>query len=170
MKGMDATVLRVCEAFNLNTTALPVYSCGEHLTYDKDETATGASDATALFGGTPKKTEERKPPKRSRKKTQRAEGRTVGDVDWIGRYFEGMHEDYCGDYENEWLERFYEAESFSPYLGIQWLNDPKYWETNMATLAVCSPPKTHLTVVWQRGEYRALLLCRRYFHPNSGVE
>jgi hypothetical protein len=59
MKGMDATVLRVCEAFNLNTAALPVYNCDDQLrSYeidddsDDDEPVFGASDANVLFGTT----------------------------------------------------------------------------------------------------------------------
>jgi hypothetical protein len=59
MKGMDATVLRVCEAFNLNTAALPVYNCDDKLrSYeidddsDDDEPVFGASDANVLFGTT----------------------------------------------------------------------------------------------------------------------
>jgi hypothetical protein len=170
MKGMDATVLRVCEAFNLNTAALPVYNCDTQLQdyRDEEEAVPAASDATELFGTT-KKVEQ--PPKPGRKKKQRTEGYKVGDVDWIGPRFKAMHEDYCGDYEEDWLRRFSDTDTFSPYVGIHWLNGPKYWETNMATLAVLRPtPKRHLIAVWKRGEYRALLLCRRYFHPNSGVE
>jgi hypothetical protein len=131
MKGMDATVLRICETFNLKTAALPVYECEEHYN-DEDpsdirDLVDSASSPFDLFG-------------KNANTNHQAERDRDGNVDWIGRTFVPMHEDDCGDYYSGegWLTRLQQSSSFSPYHGIQWLNGPKHWETNMATLHVRS--------------------------------
>jgi hypothetical protein len=70
------------------------------------------------------------------------------DVDWIGNIFLSMHKDACGSYYNEdrWLMRLQQSSSISLYHRIQWLNGPKYWETNMATLHVPSLWKSLMIV------------------------
>jgi hypothetical protein len=141
MKGMDATILRICETFDLNTEALPVYNCEEQYEYEERSDIRDlvycASDPVELFSVRPSK-------------KQRVERDRDGDVDWIGSYFEEVHEDTCGDYQERWLSRLQDSNSFSPYHGIQWLNGPKYWETNMATIHVqFSFTKFPLTIVWK---------------------
>jgi hypothetical protein len=51
MKGMDATVLRICETFGLKTAAFPVYDChNDEDRSDIRDLVYSASSPFALFG------------------------------------------------------------------------------------------------------------------------
>jgi hypothetical protein len=127
MKGMDSTILLICEKLNLRTRALPVYDCLQDYDerYQKDQMSKllkSSSVAENLFN----------------RSVKRRLPSTEVKLDWIGSGFSEIDEDDFGDYEVSMLYRVQDSGSFEPYRGIQWLNSPKYLEKNIAVMCVLS--------------------------------
>ena len=163
MKGSDAVMLAVCNAFNLETQVRPRYIPEESVD-DEDEESDGEEnenkeervharrglDPVTLFGMESSSTAQR----------------DLGpNTDWIGDKFRHtIADENMGDPEG-WLSDRLQGESWvKRYRGIHWLNDYNHIETYRAYTTVY-PVFLHTTEckVWQQPRYRDVVLCRGAF-------
>jgi hypothetical protein len=123
MKGADAAMLAVCDAFNLKALARPVYRTQGHVYSDpeSDEEREIGNDAVTLFGvtaGSEKHLADR-------------------NEDWVGNEFcQVLADEGMGDYEDEFTRRLRDSYWVDGYTGIHWLNNPKFQEGNRAFITV----------------------------------
>lgn len=119
MKGADAALLAVCDAFNLKTQARPVYSTEQHT--DRDGDVIDSHDPVTIFG-----------------MTSESDKHLAGkNNDWIGTSFcQVTADENFGDYEEDILDRFRWVNWVEHFKGIHWVNKPKFEEGNRAFVTV----------------------------------
>jgi hypothetical protein len=123
MKGADAAMLAVCDAFNLKALARPVYMTSRYVydNPDSNEEKEKANDPVTLFGVT----------------AGSDKHLASLDDDWVGSEFREVEaDDWMGDYDDEFFQRLQDASGVDDYTGIHWLNDPKFQEGNRAYITV----------------------------------
>jgi len=108
MKGADAALWAVCNAFKLDPMACPIYDVNEHI-YDVEEYWYQDKDKDTTAGL---------------------------DTDWVGESFTTTYEDQLARYHEDLLTRLRDVEGIGEFAGIRWLNKPNFREPNFAYVTV----------------------------------
>ena len=129
MKGLDAAIWTVCEAFGLQKVVVPVYHNDDKeddFTPRRKSPPSKKWDPFAIF---------------NRSSNSNGHLNPDGRFNWIGKGFNPFlrGDYYMGDYEDYLSKRLSEAGFLSQYRGIYWLNTRNQTEASVAFTTVNLP-------------------------------